>query len=219
MQTILNQFTKAKKIYFLKANWQCNVERTQEVELVIAEVQGPDSRWCTYNKKTSAGWAQHATSSLCLKGKLEDHWASNITFSTQLRKSEANYKLYPNFDCWGLVLVLCRSRMCRSNKQIFWVELSSAASMLVGSGTAATHTENCEDVIHVRAVICSWFTNLLHTENCRWGRESRSHSHWISLNVNQVCEHEHFFFKWTNNFLLCKGMSKTPWYLPYAFHT
>ena len=56
----------------------------------------------------------------------------------------------------------------------FSVQLSSAASMPAGSGTAVTHTENCEDVIHVRAVIRSWFANLLHTENCRWGRDSRS---------------------------------------------
>ena len=35
-------------------------------------------------------------------------------------------------------------------------------------------TENCKDVILVRAVIRSWFANLLHTENWRWGRDSRS---------------------------------------------
>ena len=46
----------------------------------------------------------------------------------------------------------------------FSVQLSSAVSMLAESGTAATHTENCEDVTHVRAVIRSWFANLLHTE-------------------------------------------------------
>ena len=56
----------------------------------------------------------------------------------------------------------------------FSVQLSSALSMPAWSDTAATHTENCEDVIHIRAVIRSWFTNLLHTENCRWGRDSRS---------------------------------------------
>ena len=49
----------------------------------------------------------------------------------------------------------------------FLVQLSSAASMLARSGTAETYTEKCEDVIHVRAVILSWFANLLHTENCR----------------------------------------------------
>ena len=56
----------------------------------------------------------------------------------------------------------------------FSVQLSSAASMPAGSGTAATHSENCEDVIQFRAVIRSWFANLLHTENCHWGRDSRS---------------------------------------------
>ena len=56
----------------------------------------------------------------------------------------------------------------------FSVQLSSAANMAAGSGTAATHTENCEDVVHVRAVIRSRFANLLHTENLRWGRDSRS---------------------------------------------
>ena len=56
----------------------------------------------------------------------------------------------------------------------FSVQLSSATSMPARSGTAATHIENCEDVIHIRTVIRSWFTNLLHTENCRWGPDSRS---------------------------------------------
>ena len=56
----------------------------------------------------------------------------------------------------------------------FSVQLSSAASVPVRSGTAVTHTENCEEVIHVRAVLRSWCDNLLHTENCRWGRNSRS---------------------------------------------
>ena len=41
----------------------------------------------------------------------------------------------------------------------FSVQLSSAASMPAGSRTIATHTENCEDVIHVRAVIHSWFAD------------------------------------------------------------
>ena len=55
------------------------------------------------------------------------------------------------------------------------VQLSSAASMPAGSGTAATHRENCEYVIHIRALcVRSWFVNLLHTENCRWGRDSRA---------------------------------------------
>ena len=46
----------------------------------------------------------------------------------------------------------------------FSVQLSSAAIMPAGSGTTATHSENCEDVIHIRAVIRSWFANLLHTQ-------------------------------------------------------
>ena len=58
----------------------------------------------------------------------------------------------------------------------FSVQLSSAASMPAGSGTAATHTENCKDVVHVRAVIRSWFVNLLHIENCCWGCDSHSHT-------------------------------------------
>ena len=56
----------------------------------------------------------------------------------------------------------------------FSVQLSSAAIMPAGSGTAATHSENCEDMIHVHAVIRSWFAILLHTENCRWGHNSHS---------------------------------------------
>ena len=38
------------------------------------------------------------------------------------------------------------------------------------------NSQHCEDVIHVRTVIRSWFANLLHTENCRWGRDSWSHT-------------------------------------------
>ena len=38
----------------------------------------------------------------------------------------------------------------------FSVELSSATIMLAGSGTAATHTENCEDVILVHALCWKW---------------------------------------------------------------
>ena len=79
----------------------------------------------------------------------------------------------------------------------FSVHLSSAASMPAGRGTAVTHTENCEDVIHVRAVIRSWFVNLLHTENCRWGHDSRSHtvlkvalchSFYCTVNVTHICK-------------------------------
>ena len=54
----------------------------------------------------------------------------------------------------------------------FSIQLSSAVIMPAGSGTAATHSENCEDVILVRVLIRSWFANLLHTENCRWGCDS-----------------------------------------------
>ena len=43
-----------------------------------------------------------------------------------------------------------------------------------GRGLTCLHTDNCEDVFHVRAMIRSWFANLLHTENCRWGRDSRT---------------------------------------------
>ena len=53
----------------------------------------------------------------------------------------------------------------------FSVQLSSAVIMPAGSGT---HSENCEDVILVHAVIRSWFMNLLQAENWRWGRDSRS---------------------------------------------
>ena len=71
------------------------------------------------------------------------------------------------------------SEQCEQNHFMNWfvpfsVQLSSAASMPAGSGTAVTHTENCQDVIHIRAVIRSWFANLLHTENWHWGRDSRS---------------------------------------------
>ena len=67
---------------------------------------------------------------------------------------------------------------------LFSVQLSSTASMPAGVRVRVsaanptllrlTHTENCEDVIHVRAVIRSWFANLLHTENCGWGHDFHS---------------------------------------------
>ena len=56
----------------------------------------------------------------------------------------------------------------------FSVQLSSAVSMPAGSGTAATHSENCQDVILIRAVIRSWYTNLLQAENWHWRSDSRS---------------------------------------------
>ena len=68
------------------------------------------------------------------------------------------------------------------------VQLSSAASMPAGSGTAVAHSwifgerrsqhAGGEGLLltpeRTWLVIRSWFANLLHTENCRWGRNSRS---------------------------------------------
>ena len=70
----------------------------------------------------------------------------------------------------------------------FSAQLSSAVSMPAGSGTAATHSWIFGKRRRQRAdgegllltpertllVIRSWFSNLLHTENCCWGRDSRS---------------------------------------------
>ena len=101
---------------------------------------------CT-QQKTWDGWEQHSTGTLCFKSKQlniletqqtwettfpprggrktvgcscfqpEDHRASDIKFSTQLRKSEPNYKLYCNFNCQGLsrtrAFALCCARWSR----------------------------------------------------------------------------------------------------------
>ena len=61
---------ESQKSIFLNANWQRIVDRTQEAEHIIAEVQHPDSWWRAHNKKTRNGWAQHSTNSLCLKASV-----------------------------------------------------------------------------------------------------------------------------------------------------
>ena len=109
------------RIDFLNVNWQRNVDRTHKAELIIAEVQRPDSRWYAHNEKPetaecniqldtsalTAGMWKHGCS--CIQR--EDHWASDIKFSTKLGKSKVNYKLYHNFDC-QLWLPSVRIQLC-----------------------------------------------------------------------------------------------------------
>ena len=91
--------SQKSKIVFLNVNWQRNVDRTQEAELIIAQVQrSVDGTHITWKKpelaerniqpaaSTTSVW-KHG----CSCFHLEDHWASDIKFFTQPGKSKAIY--------------------------------------------------------------------------------------------------------------------------------
>ena len=46
----------------------------QQAELVIAEVQHMDSRWCAHNKKTWDDSVQHSAGNLCFNSKHVEAW-------------------------------------------------------------------------------------------------------------------------------------------------
>ena len=101
-------------------------------------------------------------------------------FNALLNRHGATARHGKGKNCSALVLsyglaslVLCRSRTCRSNKQIFWVnEVNGITSWTDLFLSHFSQEWNCSDSLvnlwQTTQPACGQGLTRLHTENCRW---------------------------------------------------